>query len=153
MCLDRIKMRCRKRECYPGVILTVLSPSPGCTYFPIWSPYCMNSVKVNCCDHFSILITLVYIFAFWGNLAIIISCNLAVSHHPSCTEESNLTGNLAVHFVCRVSQVPIEMVRVLTLNISLKNPQDDVLSTRNCVVPMIPKTWNTPTGQGQPGAS
>lgn len=68
---------------------------------------------------------MVYIFAFLWNFTIIISCNLATSHHPSCTvaEESNLTGNLAVNFVYRVSWVAIEMVRVLALNIWLKNPR------------------------------
>ena len=88
--------------------------------FPFEVHKCMNSVKVNYYDHFSILISFglhICIFVkFYYNYFLQSGSFLPHQLHR-VAGESNLTGNLGVNSVYRGSYVAIDMVRVLVLNI------------------------------------
>lgn len=116
----------------------------------------MSSVKVNCYDHFSTLISfglhICILGKFYYNYFLQSGKLLTTPAAQLLKSETwQETGQLILSIGC--PKLPQKWWELWPLIFHRKNPQDDVLSTRNCVVPMIPKSWNTPTSQGQPGAS
>lgn len=95
--------------------------------FPLEVHSSMSSVKVNCYDlFFSILISFVLhicIFVKFHYNYFLYSGNFSPHQPHIVAGGSNLTGNLRVNFAYRESQVTIEMVRVLALNMVKKIPR------------------------------